>query len=134
VQRVLERLSEVPVEVRVDDGIQRGIRVADPEENGDEDVGRGTRVAQRCRQIPISGCECVVWVNWFLDFIIKYSLAYWKVSNINYHIKKGSQHAINVPVIEMTRKKERKKRRVKKLSKLIQHFQHFQHFQIHKIR
>lgn len=55
-QCVLERLSEVPIEVSVYQRIQCGIEVADPEQYGDQDVGARTGVAaQRCRHVPVIG-------------------------------------------------------------------------------
>lgn len=52
-QCVLERLPEVPIEVRIDERIQRRIEVADPEEHGDQHVRTRTGVtAQRCCHVP----------------------------------------------------------------------------------
>lgn len=39
-QRLLERLAELPVEVRVDDGVHRRVEVAHPEEQVHEELGR----------------------------------------------------------------------------------------------
>lgn len=52
-QGVPERLPEVAVEVCVDQRIERGVRVADPEQKRDDDVRRSARIAaQSGRQIP----------------------------------------------------------------------------------
>lgn len=53
-QSVLECISEVTVEVCINDGIKRRVEVTDPEENGNEDVGAGTelRPTERCYHIP----------------------------------------------------------------------------------
>jgi hypothetical protein len=53
-QSVLECISEVTVEVCINDGIECRVEVADPEENRDEDVGTGTQLGptQRGDHIP----------------------------------------------------------------------------------
>lgn len=53
-QRAAERLPEVAIEVRVDERIQRGVEVADPEQDGDHDVRTGAALlaAQRHRDVP----------------------------------------------------------------------------------
>jgi hypothetical protein len=51
---VLERLSEVSVEVGVDERVEGGVEVADPEQHGDYYVRAVTRVsAQRCDHVPV---------------------------------------------------------------------------------
>lgn len=57
-QRVAEGLSEVPIEVRIDQRIERGIEVANPEEYGDHNIwhlagitGHGERVPASTRKI-----------------------------------------------------------------------------------
>ena len=47
-----ERISEISVEVRVDDGIQRGVEVADPEEQRLDQRGRDARVADADDEVP----------------------------------------------------------------------------------
>lgn len=44
-QRVLECLPEVSIEVRVDEWVQRGVEVPDPEENGHDHIWTGTRLS-----------------------------------------------------------------------------------------
>lgn len=52
-QRVLERLPEVPIEVGVDQRIQCRIEVSDPEQNGNHHVRARARIAaQRYRYVP----------------------------------------------------------------------------------
>lgn len=52
-QRVAERLPEVPVEVRVDQGIQRGVEVADPEQDRDDDIGHLAHGACHGEGVPV---------------------------------------------------------------------------------
>lgn len=52
VQRVAERFPEVPIEVRVNQRIQRGVEVADPKHEDDHNVRVGTLVAERCDDVP----------------------------------------------------------------------------------
>lgn len=53
-QRVPERFPEVPVEVSVDERIQRRVEVADPEEHRDDHVraGAGLLAAQGRDDVP----------------------------------------------------------------------------------
>lgn len=52
-QGVLERFTEVAVEVGVDQRVERRVEVADPEEDGDDDVGAVAGVAaQRRDHVP----------------------------------------------------------------------------------
>lgn len=51
-QGVFERFSKVTVKIRVDQWIQRRVRVTDPEEDRDHDVRARTGVAQRRTDIP----------------------------------------------------------------------------------
>lgn len=53
-QSVLERLPEVAIEVGIDEWVQRRVEVADPEQNGHQDVRTWTCVAaQRGCHVPI---------------------------------------------------------------------------------
>lgn len=55
-QGVLERFAEVAVEVGVDQRVERRVEVADPEEDGDDDVGTVAGVATQCRDhVPENG-------------------------------------------------------------------------------
>lgn len=51
-QDVREGVFEVPVRHHVDHRVQRGVEVADPEEDADDDVGTVTVVADRHGQVP----------------------------------------------------------------------------------
>lgn len=68
-QRVLKRLPEVPIEVSVDERVQRWVEVADPEEESDDDVrAEAGFAAERRDDVPrtsatsgVSGrrCDCL---------------------------------------------------------------------------
>ena len=52
-ERVLKRLPEIPIEIGVDERIQGGVEVADPEEHGDQDIGASAgRLAEGRNHIP----------------------------------------------------------------------------------
>lgn len=93
-QRVPERLPEVAVEVCVDQRIKRGVGVADPEQKRNDDVRRSARIAaQRGRQIPTNYRNQLV--SWRLVVMNGRQANYLFV--YTHHVKKGSQHAMNVP-------------------------------------
>lgn len=55
-QGVLERFAEVAVEVGVDQRVERRVEVADPEEDGDDDVGAVAGVTAQSRDhVPENG-------------------------------------------------------------------------------
>lgn len=55
-QRAAERLPEVPIEIRIDERIEGGIEVANPEQDGNDNVRTGAQLfaAQRHRDIPVN--------------------------------------------------------------------------------